>query len=109
MNLIKRIVPFVLAIALGMFIASFFVTVGFPKFREGQRFSHRHKRGEEMRRIQVERDALQREREALEREKELMRLNVEGELRNARIQNYGSDETVPRGQGYETGNGRSRR
>ena len=104
LSLVKRIVPFVLAIALGLFVASFFVTVGFPKVKF-ERSSSRYKRAEEMRRIQVERNALQQERDALQLEKEMMQLKVEDGLRTTRIQKFGSDETVPRGQGYEMGSG----
>ncbi len=34
MNLVKRFLPFFLTFVLGLFIASFFVSVGLPKFRK---------------------------------------------------------------------------
>lgn len=43
MQLVKRIVPFVLTLALGLFIASFFVTLTFPKIRKFERrYEYRH-------------------------------------------------------------------
>lgn len=42
-GLLKRFIPFFLTFAVGLFIASFFVTVAAPKFQWGQGRRHQHK------------------------------------------------------------------
>ena len=51
----KRIIPFLAAFSLGIFIASFFVTIGGPRFRRG---GMRHR---EMRELRVEVERLRME------------------------------------------------
>jgi hypothetical protein len=51
-GLFKRIIPFVLTFAVGLFIASFFVSVAVPNF-DGMRGS-RHNRWKEKQRLQTE-------------------------------------------------------
>jgi hypothetical protein len=82
---IKRALPFLATFAMGIFIASFFVSVG-PRtsFRE-----HRMRRFEEMQRLRMENDELRQENLRLKN-----RLNITGD--DADTENYlGPDEDTP--------------
>ena len=63
---IKRFLPFAVTFAAGLFIASFFVTIGFPKF--GSR--HRERRQNEMRELRIEVEQLRKEKCDLRRQLE---------------------------------------
>lgn len=63
---IKRFLPFALTFAAGLFIASFFVTIGFPKF--GAR--HRERRQNEVRALRNEVEQLRKEKYDLRRQLE---------------------------------------
>lgn len=54
---IKRILPFVGAFSLGLFIASFFVSIGLPRMGNG----HRGMRGEYKRQFRMEMERLRQE------------------------------------------------
>lgn len=54
---IKRILPFIGAFSLGLFIASFFVSIGLPRFGNG----HRGMRGEYKRQFRMEMERLRQE------------------------------------------------
>lgn len=64
MSLVKRIAPFVLTFAVGLFIASFFVTVSAPsfKFKRGFNKHREYDRQREMRinELQTENDRLRK-------------------------------------------------
>jgi len=64
MGFIKRFLPFVLTFAAGLFIASFFVTVGLPKFGSRHRESKRH----QMHNLKVEVEQLKKEKCDLKRQ-----------------------------------------
>lgn len=81
LQVIKRAVPFILTFVLGLFIASFFISIGFPKIsinRGGSRWHHKM----EMRR-QIE--SLKAENEALKRENDRLRSINESNLLDAPI------------------------
>jgi hypothetical protein len=61
-SLIKRVAPFVLTFAVGLFIASFFVTVAAPSFQFKRGFN---KHREYHRRIETENKRLRQENERL--------------------------------------------
>ena len=63
---IKRFLPFAVTFAAGLFIASFFVTIGLPKF--GSR--HRERRHNEMRQLRIEVEQLKKEKCDLRRQLE---------------------------------------
>lgn len=63
---IKRFLPFAVTFAAGLFIASFFVTIGLPKF--GSR--HRERRYNEMRQLRIEVEQLKKEKCDLRRQLE---------------------------------------
>lgn len=63
---IKRFLPFALTFAAGLFIASFFVTIGFPKL--GSR--HRERRHHEMHELRNEVEQLRKEKCDLRRQLE---------------------------------------
>ncbi len=71
-GLLKRILPFALTFASGLFIASFFVSVGMPAF--GTR--HRENRRNEARELQIEVQQLRKEKCNLRREMHEMRMSV---------------------------------
>ncbi len=82
---IKRFLPFVATFAAGLFIASFFVTIGLPKF--GSR--HRERRHNEVRALRVEVEQLRKEKCDLRRQLEGMKseapkldtpVNLEGDI-----------------------------
>ncbi len=62
MGFLKRFLPFIAAFAVGVFVASFFVTIGFPRF-EGR--NHRHQRHH---RMKQENEQLRRENLELRRQ-----------------------------------------
>ena len=64
MGFIKRFAPFALAIAIGLFVASFFVTVAAPSFKRGKFNKHRqyHRQQEsEIRQLRQENNRLKEE------------------------------------------------
>lgn len=63
---IKRFLPFALTFAAGLFIASFFVPIGAPKFGS----HHRERRQNEMRQLRVEVEQLKKEKCDLRRQLE---------------------------------------
>ena len=70
-GLFKRIVPFFLTFAAGLFIASFFVTIATPNFnfRRGERYR-------EMQRLRSENQELKRTNSELRRQMEELRINI---------------------------------
>lgn len=81
--LLKRFVPFLATFALGLLIASFFVSVAAPQFRFGRGFRHR----EHDRQMQLENQRLQEENLRLKQQNIEVVVdqdeNVDGELREA--------------------------
>jgi len=75
----KRIAPFVVTFAVGLFIASFFVTIAMPNFR----FGGRHRRQQqEINRLQLENEQLRGNDCRLKRlQAELDRINAENDVR----------------------------
>ena len=71
MSWVKRFVPFFLAFALGLFIASFFVSVGFPKVNKFERRGWKHY--EHNCRMRSERDNLRYQLESVRRENDRLR------------------------------------
>ncbi len=69
-GLFKRILPFFATFAVGLFIASFFVSISGPRFGLGER---RMRRFEEMQRIRVDNEELRNENLRLRNEMESMR------------------------------------
>ena len=67
-GMFMRVVPFVAALAIGTFIASFFVTIGPPRFR-GRGFRHR-----EVKQLRMEVQQLRDENQDLRDQIETMRL-----------------------------------
>ena len=63
MSLVKRIAPFMLTFAVGLFIASFFVTVAAPNFQFRRGGFKRHR--EYDRQMQTENERLRQENERL--------------------------------------------
>lgn len=81
-GLIKRILPFGLTFAGGLFIASFFVTVGMPAF--GTR--HRENRRNEARELRIEVQQLRKDKCDLRREMDDIRsnsVNWESDMENS--------------------------
>ena len=83
-GLFKRIIPFVLTFAAGLFIASFFVSIALPSFgnwREGRRSRH----WQEKRQVRMEMEELRERVRSLTRENEELRRNsdVKWMLENA--------------------------
>ena len=70
-GLFKRLVPFFLALVAGLFIASFFVDIGPPRFGGG----FRAKRFHEMQQLRIENDQLRDENLRLQDEIDTMRRN----------------------------------
>ena len=64
MGFIKRFLPFVIALGIGIFIASFFVELRAPNFRGGPRTKRYH----EMKRLRVENEELKNENLRLKNE-----------------------------------------
>lgn len=69
LGIFKRVVPFVLTFAAGLFIASFFVTIAAPNFG----MSRRQVRMREMRQVRMEVEQLRQERNRLKEEIENLR------------------------------------
>jgi len=74
LGLVKRFVPFLIAFSIGLFIASFFVSVAAPSFQ----FKNRGWKQREYHRIKQENQRLRQRNEQLEREKN--RANSEFEM-----------------------------
>ena len=74
-GLFKRILPFFATFAVGLFIASFFVSLSGPRFGFGER---RMRRFEEMQRIRVDNEELRNENLRLRNELESMRFGSGG-------------------------------
>ncbi|MBK7708465.1 MAG: hypothetical protein IPN69_15660 [Acidobacteria bacterium] len=72
MGFVKRFLPFFVAFAIGLFVASFFVSVGFSRFeRHGS-----HKRNHCKKRMNVENEQLRRENFELRNRVEQLKLDV---------------------------------
>lgn len=69
MGFIKRFLPFVVALGIGIFVASFFVELRKPTFR-----GHRGQRFHEMKRLRTENEALRNENLRLRNELDNHRL-----------------------------------
>ena len=69
LGVFKRVVPFILTFAAGLFIASFFVTISAPNFGN----SRRQVRIREMQRVRMEVQELKQERNRLKEEIENLR------------------------------------
>jgi hypothetical protein len=82
LEVIKRAIPFILTFVLGLFIASFFITISFPKVRVNQNCGARWRHKAEMRR-QIE--ALKSENDSLKREIENSRIENDSKLWDAPI------------------------
>jgi hypothetical protein len=74
-GLIKRIIPFVLTFAAGLFIASFFVSIAVPG--ERWRSNRRAHRFQEMRQLRIENDELRERLRVMRMEIEELRLTKE--------------------------------
>jgi hypothetical protein len=83
-GLFKRIVPFFLTFAAGLFIASFFVSIALPE--SGWRSRRGFKKFQEIQRLQVENENL--------RDKNL-RLRMENEELRRNALNLGSENLLP--------------
>ena len=70
-GLFKRIIPFVLTFAVGLFIASFFVSIAFPG--ERWRNSRRVNRFHEMQQLRIENDELREKLRQLRTDNEELR------------------------------------
>ncbi len=70
MGFLKRFLPFFAAFALGLFVASFFVAVGLPRF---ERRGHRHHK---IHRVKMENEQLRRENFELKNRLEQLKLDV---------------------------------
>ncbi len=69
----KRIVPFFLTFAVGLFIASFFVSIAAPNFQFGRNFKHRqYHRAMESRIQQLSEENSRLKRELSERDRQEM-------------------------------------
>ncbi len=53
----KRMLPFIATFAIGLFIASFFVSISAPRFGSGER----HRRYHELKRLRIENEELRNE------------------------------------------------
>lgn len=82
-GLLKRFVPFLATFAVGLFIASFFVSIAAPQFRFGR--GHRHR--EYDRQMQFENQRLQEENLRLKQQNVLMEVqpdeNFDGDIKEA--------------------------
>lgn len=65
---VKRIVPFVLTLALGMFIASFFVTLTMPRMRYERRHEYKRHIRQQNEKLRMENEKLRRDMERLREE-----------------------------------------
>jgi hypothetical protein len=75
-GLVKRIIPFALTFAVGLFIASFFVSLTFPGVR--WRSERRMNRFHEMQQLRMDNDDLREKCRSLRRENEELRRSVGG-------------------------------
>ena len=108
-NFIKRIVPFFLTFAVGLFIASFFITLSAPTFRfpfrGGERF-RRHQQNDRM--MELENQRLREENERLKADSEAkvkifsgtFEMDKDGRVKRIEKMEYtfdtdSSDELVP--------------
>jgi len=66
----KRVVPFLITFAAGLFVASFFVSLAAPNFTGFRRGSHKMR---EYRKVKMEAEQLRRENRRLKRELEELR------------------------------------
>ena len=71
-GLLKRIIPFVLTFAVGLFVASFFVTLAFPSMSNWRE----NRRGRHCRDKQVEVEELREKVRSLRKENEELRRNA---------------------------------
>jgi len=69
LGVFKRVVPFLLTFAVGLFIASFFINIGLPSLPE----SRRQVRMRENQRLRFENDELRRDNVRLQAENEMLR------------------------------------
>jgi len=69
----KRIIPFFLTFAAGLFIASLFVPLSMPNLRMPSRGSHKYR---EVNRLRMELDETRRENRELKKENKELRQNV---------------------------------
>jgi hypothetical protein len=69
LGVFKRVVPFLLTFAVGLFIASFFINIGLPSLPE----SRRQVRMREIQRLRFENDELRRDNVRLQAENEMLR------------------------------------
>ncbi len=83
---IKRVIPFFLTFAVGLFIASFFVTIAAPRFQFNRGF-RRHQQYDRM--MELEKQHLNEEN--LRLKKQL----AEIELQNSNDRNFDMDFAVP--------------
>ncbi len=79
-GLVKRVLPFFATFVIGIFIASFFVDVGGPRFNFRARGWERHQMNE---RLRTENEQLRNENLRLQNELDSMRFNP-GEFRHIR-------------------------
>lgn len=84
---VKRVLPFLLTFAVGLFIASFFVTIAAPSFRFENRGWQRHRQYDRM----MEREKQRLNEENLRLKKQL----AENELQNSNDRNFEMDFAVP--------------
>lgn len=73
-GLLKRIIPFALTFAAGLFIASFFVSIALP---EANWKSRRGKRFQEFQQLRIENENLRQEKLRLKMENDELRRNAE--------------------------------
>lgn len=65
LSVVKRVAPFIVALALGLFVASFFVTVSAPNFKFRRGAMHRHREYDRQREMRL--NQLEAEKERLTR------------------------------------------
>lgn len=101
---VKRVVPFVITLTLGLFIASFFISLTMPKLRfERRQQQYKRHCNLESRWMKAERQALEAEREALRRERSIFRQEQQFTVETP-VFTPPAEPTVPRG---EYGEGRA--
>lgn len=90
-GVVKRVLPFVLTFAAGLFIASFFVTVGAPAFNFDTNRSPRSYR--DCRRTRNQYRQLWDENQQMRREMEMLRMQLQ--LRDAEMNGTTTVQTAP--------------
>ncbi len=90
LGVVKRIVPFFLTFAAGLFIASFFISIASPSFNFPRSRSHKYR---EMQRIRQDYERVKRENAELRQQLEEARKN--GELRLLGDPDFRSFEPPP--------------